>query len=188
METFNQPLESTQKNTPQQLWLQEVQPVSSSNLESQLFNATPPHTSDVLPGLQIGDSRAPHSEDVSSMVANVARNIANDTTFGAPNTKAGDVSRSAGLIDQITFPNNHQMLQYNYSDRSTGRISDLSMGGRQVSFLYDGDALSTIIFSGGRQRAAITIDSDGVTRSDGKQISTDRNQLGYDIYNHLRGK
>lgn len=179
------------QEAPSSLWQSEVQPASHSNCESRLFNPNPTFKPDVLPNLQIGEAQTLRSSDISSMVSNIARNLANDAKFGAPNTQAGDVSRSGGLIDYIHFPNNSETLQYNYDDRSTGRVSDISMGGKQVSFLYDGDKISSILFSGGNgTRPQINFDvyGEGTARtSDGRQISVDRNQLGYEIFNHLRG-
>lgn len=177
------------QEAPPPLWLPEPPSNNSSSLESRLFNAKPPKSTE-LPELELSEGQTISGSDVSSMISNVARNLANDMKFGAPQTQAGDVSRSAGLIDHIYYPNKHELLQFSYSDRSTGQVSDISMGGKNISFLYSGDKLTSIQFSGtGHLHSSIDFNIfDGTASRDGRAVSADPNQLGYDIFNFLRGK
>lgn len=174
---------------PPPLWLPEPPSTNTGNLESRLFTPHPSKSAE-LPELELCEGKTLNGSDVSSMISNVARNLANDIKFGAPQTQAGDISRSAGLIEHIYYPNKHELLQFSYSDRSTGQISDISMGAKNISFLYSGDKLTSIQFSGsGRPHSTIDFNIfDGTATQDGRAVSIDGNQLGYDIFNFLRDK
>jgi len=165
-------------------WTYDAQ-FNNSHPELRLF--TPENQVSALPELQLCAEKAMSSRDVGAVLRGVNWLLERDMDYGAP--RSSQIGMSGGLLDSVEFPNNHKTLNVNYDDRSTGRIGSIEMAGRSVNFVYDGQYLSQIYFSGPQSHEPINFnphDEPGIATSGDKRMVSDVAQFAREISRFLK--